>query len=243
MKKNFSLSLISAALVLLACAPARAQDGPVWQVTRFDVTANVPAATTRSLAARAVVNARNVGRGPGRSFTVRINPAAEVRSVTVGGAAAQFTARPESRTKLNAVATTLPATVPPGGEVSVAYDYAVPVEANTGLAAISPEGSQFLPLSNWYPTPNSPVSPRGSDTAPLRLTVNAPAGESVVSTGALAGSTFEQALNVQPFFLTGRWETVEGAGDARGVSAYLMRGAGAEERARAENLIALAAAA
>jgi tetratricopeptide (TPR) repeat protein len=244
MKKNFFFALLIAALHLQAAPGARAQDGPVWQVRRFDVTANVPAATTRSLAARAIITARNVGRGAGRSFTVRINPAAEVRSVTVGGAAAQFTSRPEARTKLNAVATTLPAPVAPGSELSVAFDYALPVESNTGLAAISAEGSQFLPLSNWYPTPNSPVSPRGSDAAPLRLTVNAPTGESVVSTGAAAGATaFEQTLNVQPFFLTGRWDVVEGAGDARGTSAHLLRGATAEERARAESLIAVAAAA
>ena len=243
MIKNFSLASLAAVLLLLAGAGARAQDGPVWQVRRFDVTADVPAATVRSLAARAIITARNVGRGAGRTFTVRINPAAEINSVTVGGAAAQFTSRLETRTKLNTVATTLPAPVQPGGEVSVAFAYAVPAETNTGLAAISPEGSQFLPLSNWYPTPNSPVSPRGSDTAPLRLTVNAPAGETAVSTGALAGSTFDQTLTVQPFFLTGRWETVEGAAEARGVSAYLPRGATAEERARAESLIALAAAA
>ena len=244
MKRQNSLRLtLALAALLVAAASVRAQDGPVWQVRRFDVTADVPAATTRTLTARAIVTARNVGRGAGRTLTVRITPAAEVKGVTVGGAAAQFTSRQESRTRLNAVATTLPAPVPPGGEVSVAFDYSVPVEANTGLAAISTEGAQFLPLSNWYPTPNSPISPRGSDTAPLRLTVNAPAGDTVVSTGALAGSTFDQALNVQPFFLTGRWETVEGANEARGVSAYLPRGASAEERARAESLIALAAAA
>jgi tetratricopeptide (TPR) repeat protein len=244
MRRQNSIRLVLALAALpLVNSVALAQDGPVWQVRRFDVTADVPAATTRSLAARAVITARNVGRGAGRTFTVRISPAAEVRGATVGGAAAQFTSRAESRTKLNTVATTLPAPVAPGGEVSVAFDYSVPVEVNTGLASISHEGSQFLPLSNWYPTPNSPVSPRGSDTAPLRLTVNAPAGEAVVSTGALTGSTFEQQLNVQPFFLTGRWETVEGGAEARGVSAYLPRGAGAEGRARAESLIALAAAA
>jgi hypothetical protein len=235
--------LFACAALLFAAAGARAQDGPVWQVTRFDVTADVPAASTRALAARATVSARNVGRGAGRTFTVRINPAAQVKSVTAGGAPTQFTSRPESRTKLNTVAATLPAPVPPGGEVRVSYDYAVPVESNTGLAAISAEGSQFLPLSNWYPTPNSPVSPRGSDTAPLRLTVNTPAGETVLSTGSLKGSTFEQQLNAQPFFMTGRWETVDGGAEARGISAHLLSGATAEERARAASLIALAASA
>jgi len=146
-QNSFKFTLALAAL-LLTPAAARAQDGPVWQVRRFDVTVDVPAATTRTLAARATVTARNVGRGAGRTLTVRITPAAEVKSVTVGGAAAQFTSRAESRTRLNTVATTLPAPVAPGGEVSVAFDYSVPVEANTGSAVISPEGSQFLPVSN-----------------------------------------------------------------------------------------------
>ncbi|MBA3439197.1 MAG: hypothetical protein H0T92_04945, partial [Pyrinomonadaceae bacterium] len=53
----------------------------------------------------------------------------------------------------------------------------------------------------------------------------------------------EQKLNAQPFFLTGKWEMVEGSGDARGTSAWLLTGATADERRQAESLIALASAA
>ena len=58
--------------------------------------------------------------------------------------------------------------------------YSFPVESNTGLAAISPAGSQFLPLSFWYPAPNTPFTVRGADTAPVRLVVN---GSGVISSG------------------------------------------------------------
>jgi len=245
-----NLRLLKLALVLTLLLPstgARAQEEarPVWQVVRFDVTATLPApsAADRSLTARALISARNVGTGAGRSLTVRLNSAAEIKSATVGDASAQYFARAEARTGLQQVSLTLAAPIAPGSSVNVALDYRLPVSANTGLAAISPEGAQFLPLSGWYPSPNSQFALRGADTAPLRLTVNAPGGETVVASGTGAGATFEQKLSAQPFFLTGKWEMVEGAGDARGVSAYLPRGATADERKRAETLIALAASA
>ena len=251
-RSNTPKLLFSLALLLLSTVAARAQgEGPVvWEVQRFDITANVPAAATdRRLAVRAVVEARNAGQGTGRTFTVRINPAAEVKSVTVGDAAARFdAARTEARTQLKMVQTQLPAPVAAGGTVTVAYDYTLSVQSNSGLAAVAVDGAQFLPLpseplSFWYPTPNSPAAPRGADAAPLRLTVNAPGGDAVVSTGRLQGQTFEQQLLVQPFFVTGKWDAVEGAGEAKGVSAHLLRGASAEERQRAESLVALAGAA
>ncbi|HZH30645.1 MAG TPA: tetratricopeptide repeat protein [Pyrinomonadaceae bacterium] len=234
-------------LLLLTFAGARAQEEarPAWQVTRFDVTATLPAngSTDRALAARAILSARNVGTGAGRSLTVRLNSAAEIKSATVGDATAQYFARAEPRTGLKQVSVTLPAAIAPGSSVNVAFDYRLPLAANTGLAALSPEGAQFLPLSAWYPSPNSQFAARGADTAPLRLTVNAPGGETVLSSGTVTGATFEQKLSTQPFFLTGKWETVEGANESRGISAHLPRGATAEERKRAETLIALAASA
>lgn len=249
---NFRLRKFILICTLLSSltAPARAQEEAraVWQVLRFDVTATVPAATTmateRALTARASISAKNVGAGAGRTLTLRLNSAAEIKAATVGEATAQHYARAESRTQLQQVTVTLPASVAPGATVSVALDYRLPVAANTGLAALSPEGAQFLPLSGWYPSPNSQFSLRGADTAPVRLTVNAPGGEMVVSAGQATGASFEQKLYAQPFFLTGRWETIEGAtADARGVSALISRGATPDERKRAESLVALAASA
>lgn len=237
-----TLSLISTAHAL-----AQEEVRAVWQVVRFDVTATLPAATAtateRALTARAIVNARNVGAGTGRTLTLRLNSAAEIKAAAVGDASAQYYARAESRTGLQQVTLTLPAPVAPGATASVALDYRLPVTANTGLASLSAEGAQFLPLSGWYPSPNSQFSLRGADTAPLRLTVNAAGGEMVVSAGQATGASFEQKLSAQPFFLTGKWETIEGANDARGVSALISRGATVDERKRAESLVALAASA
>jgi tetratricopeptide (TPR) repeat protein len=244
--RTFSAALTTVLLVALFAARARAQAeaAPAWQVTQFDVTANVPApGAERTLSARAVVSARNVGGAAGQTFTARLNPAAVVKSTSVNDAPATFTKLSEARTQLQLVRVALPAQVAPGGAVRVAFDYTLPVAANTALAALGSEGAQFLPLSFWYPAPNSPTSPRGADFAPVRVTVNAPAGDAAVSTGQAAGSAFDQKLSAQPFFLTGRWDAVEGANEARGVTAMLPRGATADERRRAEALIGFAAAA
>lgn len=229
-------------------AGVRAQEAPpAYEVQRFDINVTLPASATaaRELNARATLSVRNYGQGAGRTFTVRLNPAAEIKAATVGDAQARFTSRPDTRTQqLQMVTLTLPAPAAPGASLSVTFDYRLPLAGqNTGLAAISTEGAQFLPLSFWYPSPNSPFSARGADTAPVRLAVSAPGGETVVSSGQASGATYEQKLSAQPFFLTGRWETVEGADAARGVSAFIQRGASADERKRAENLLALAASA
>ncbi|MCA1558096.1 MAG: hypothetical protein LC731_06105, partial [Acidobacteria bacterium] len=226
-----------------ALLKAGAQEGvPVWQVTRFDITASVGQAD-RALTSRATISARNVGRGAGSTLTLRINPKAEIKSASVNNAQATYRAAPDGRGNLQRVTINLPAPVPPEGTVSVSVEYRLPLVENTGLAAISQTGAQFLPLSFWYPSPNTTFSLRGADTAPFRLTVNAAAGETVIASGKASAATFEQSLYTQPFFLTGSWEVVEGSGEARGSSVYLPKGAGAEERKQAESILAIAASA
>lgn len=234
----------------VASPPARAQQPganlPAWQVTSFDVSVNVSGASgdARAIAARATISARNVGAAPGRTLTLRLNPSAKIESAAVGGQPATFNPGKDAAAQLQTAQITLPAPVPVGGSVTATLDYRLPVAENSGLVAISPLGSQFLPLSQWYPSPNTPVAPRGADYAPVRLTFTGlPTGDTVVSSGQTSSAGFEQPLSAQPFFLTGRWETVEGTGDARGVSAMLHTGATPEERKNAEALVALAGAA
>ncbi len=252
MKHLRPLKLFSILLLFSLTHTTSAQTEPTaaWQVTRFDITATLPAsgADERTLAARADLTARNVGQGIGRTFTVRLSPTAEIKSVNVGGATATFVKREDSRTQTQMAQISLPSSFPPNATVNVIIDYNLPLTGpvlgkNSGLAAISPEGAQFLPLSFWYPAPNTPYAVRGADFAPVRLTVNAPAGTTVMSSGQMTGATFDQKLAAQPFFLTGKWETIEGTGDARGISAHTFTGASADERKQAEQLIAFAAAA
>jgi Tfp pilus assembly protein PilF len=235
-----TLLLLALMLCLAMQASAQAPATVIWQVNSFDVNANVQQ-TERTLSAVATINATNVGSGPGRTLTLRINSKASVKSVTVGGAAANFRPGQEPRGDLQRVEITLPAAVAPNAAVSATVTYTLPVESNSGLTAISPIATQFLPLSFWYPMPNTPYSVRGADTAPFHLTVNIP---NAISSGVeKAGPTFDQSLYGQPFFVQGDWDKLEGAADAKNVIVLLEKGAGAEDRKHAEALMAFTAAA
>jgi tetratricopeptide (TPR) repeat protein len=229
-------------LFLSASVAAQEEARAAWQIANFDITANIQPAE-RALSAVAILNATNVGRGVGASFTFRIAVKASIKTVTVSGATANFRTVPESYGNLQRVTATLPTSVPAGGSLVININYSLPVESNTGLAAISPIESQFLPLSFWYPLPNTQFTVRGADTAPYHLVVN---GANIISSGieksSSPGSTaYEQSLFAQPFFVQGDWDRTEGAGDAKNITALLPRGATAEEKKQAEAVISLAA--
>src|SRR6185369_17518689 len=237
------LLLLTLILCLLAPAAAQTPVNVIWQVTSFDVNANVQQ-NERSLNATVAFDATNVGNGPGRTLTLRLNSKASVKAVTIGGAAANFRPGTEPRGDLQKIEISLPASIAPNASVKAAVSYILPVESNSGLAAINPIGSQFLPLSFWYPMPNTPYSLRGGDTAPFHLTVNIPNTiSSGVEKSGPGGTTFEQSLNAQPFFVQGDWDKLEGAADGKGVSVLMEKGASADDRKHAEALIAFAAAA
>ena len=80
----------------------------------------------------------------------------------------------------------------PGSSIDRSVDYKLTVKDNHGLAAISPVGSTFLPLSYWYPTPNSWYFARGADYAPFQIKVN-PGGLNVVSAGS-GNSGYDQLV-------------------------------------------------
>ena len=236
MKKFFSITF--ALLFLTFAFSAYAQnDGRTvvaWQVNKYEITAS-PA--DGFLTAKATLNLQNVGNGAGSRLTLRINDKAQVSGVMVNGTPGSFTKGEEkisANRALQRVIVSMPS-VQPGGNVTVTVDYRLKVEENSGINSISPAGAQFLPLAFWYPTPNSFYAPRGADFAPFRLTVNSSA-ETVVASGTQNGTTFEQKLNGQPFFIAGSWDTIE----SKGVTVYLPKGAGETERQRAAELADLA---
>ncbi|MEP6570159.1 MAG: hypothetical protein ABJC10_10315 [Acidobacteriota bacterium] len=244
MNRTFALifTVITLGLFLSVSVPAQEEARAAWQIANFDITANIQQAD-RTLAAVAVLTAANVGRGAGTSFTFRIAAKASVKSVTTGGASATFRSVPESYGNLQRVTVTLPTSVAAANSVVINITYSLPVESNTGNAGVSPIESQFLPPSSWYPLPSTLFSVRGADTAPFRLTVN---GANVISSGveksSSAGPTvYQQTLFAQPFFVQGDWEKVEGAGETRNVTAFVPRGATADEKKQAEVMITLAA--
>ncbi|CAN5427395.1 hypothetical protein BH20ACI3_BH20ACI3_29810 [soil metagenome] len=241
MEKLIVIFVLSA--FAFSSAAAQEEARAVWQVTHFDITAT-PQPAERALSAVAVLAARNVGKGAGTSFTFRINNKASFKSVAVGGATANFRTVAEARGNLQRVTVTLPSPVAPDGSTNVSVSYSLPIENNTGLAAISPMGSQFLPQSFWYPAPNTPFTVRGSDTAPFRLTINGPrAISSGVDKSGLGPSVYEQVLNAQPFFVQGEWDRIDGMGEVKDIWTLVHRGAAAEERRQAESIMSLVASA
>jgi hypothetical protein len=219
---------------------AQAQDEPraAWQATGFDITVNNLGAE-RALSAKASVTVRNVGRGAGSTLSLRINSKAEIKSITIGGAAASYRSLPEPRGGAQRLTITLAKALAPNDSVTATVEYQLPLPENSGLSAISPVTSQFLPLSMWYPMTNTPFAVRGADYAPFRITVN---GGNAISSGTEKSNAtvFEQTLNGQPFFVAGAWDRVEGSGNAKGISAFLAKGSGPDDQKQAEALIGLA---
>jgi hypothetical protein len=211
-----------------------------WQVKSYDISATLPQnAADRNLAVKALLSLQNAGNAAGSRLTLRINSGASVSDVKVNGGAASFTKGEErlgtSQRSIQRIIVTMPG-VQPNGTVNIAVEYALKIDDNSGLNTLSPLGSQFLPLSFWYPTPNNHYAPKGADFAPFHLTVNAANGETVIASGTQNANSFEQKNYAQPFFLTGNWDTVE----AKGVTVFLPKGASDQEKQRATDLANLA---
>lgn len=241
--KNFRSVIVFSFFIFTAFISVFAQDDSrtllTWQVQKYDITATLPQAETdRNLTAKAVLTLKNISSGSANSLTLRISNAATVSAVTVNGAAVDFQKREEkvSETEsLQKLQMRVPS-VASGGNLTATVDYKLNVRENSGLNALSSGGSQFLPLSFWYPTPTSWYFSRGGDFAPVSMKVNSANGLTVLSSGAETGGAFDQKLADQPFFIAGNWDKV----DSSGVSVYMPKGAGAEEQKRAGELAALA---
>src|SRR5688500_1495574 len=121
------LLLLTLTLCLLTQAGAQTTATGIWQVTSFDINANV-LQKERLLNAVATINAINVGTGPGRTLTVRLNSKASVKSGTVAGAAAKFRPGAEPKGDLQRIEISITATVSPGSSVSAAVTSGLSVE-------------------------------------------------------------------------------------------------------------------
>src|SRR6267143_3412836 len=151
MKRKRSPGLVCLLSVLFLPIVVSAQDEPraAWQATNFDITVNNLGAE-RALNARAVVTLRNVGRGAGATLSLRINSKAEIKSLSIGGSTAAYKSLPETRGGAQRLTITLPNATAPNETVIATVEYRLPLAENSGLAAISPVASQFLPMSLWY---------------------------------------------------------------------------------------------
>src|SRR5687768_1448990 len=157
-----------------------------WQVQKYDIDVTATADATRAIAVKAVLGVKNVSSQPATTLTLRISPSAEISSVRVNNTVVDFAKAQETigaMGTLQRVAIRMPAAAP-GSTINASVEYKLKISENMGLSSISVTSTSLLPLSFWYPTPNSWYFPKGADLAPLRIKVTAPPGQTVVSSGA-----------------------------------------------------------
>ena len=231
--------LLSIGLLVSAAPSLLAQDdgrpSATWQVQKYDITAALPQTESdRNLTSKAKLDLKNVSTRPASTLTLRISPLAVISAVSVNGATADFTKGEEKigAGALQRISIRVPS-VAAGGTLTATVDYKLSTKDNSGLSAISPVGSQFLPLSYWYPTPNSWYFARGADYAPFRIQVNT-GGQTILSSGTETSGAFDNKFAGQPYFLAGSWDPV----NAAGVTIYLPKGAAAPEQQLAKDLAA-----
>lgn len=228
-------------IFIFAATPLYAQtDNRVmatWQVIKYDLNVTLPQTDNdRDVTVRALLQLRNVSSGSATSLTLRLSPNATVSATKIGETVVDATKSEEKigSLTLQRVAIRM-ASVPTGGTITAAIDYKLKVTDNTGVSVLSPNATHFLPLSYWYPTPNSWYFPRGADYSAFSVKVNA-GSSTVVSSGTEIAGGFESKLNGQPFFFAGQWDKV----DASGVSVFVPKGLGQDAQSRASELAALA---
>ncbi len=235
----FTLLTLSA-FTLLIHAQDDSRASRTWEVQKYDITATLPQnETDRNMAVRAVLNVKNTTSSAASTLTLRISQNADVSAVKVNDTTADFSKREEKITNTSSLQRIIIrlSSIQPNAVLSVSVEYKLNVKENSGVSTLSPIGSQFLPLSFWYPTPTSWFFSRGADYAPFNLTVNA-ANFDVISSGeSVSKNSLNQKLYGQPFFIAGNWDLM----NSNGISMYLPKGADAEQKKRAEELSAFTA--
>ena len=210
-----------------------------WRVQKYDIVATLPQdAKMRTVGVKAVLSLKNVSGAPASSLTLRISMLAEVTAVRINDSVADFGKSEEKinpATSLQRIAVRF-GSVAPSAPLTATIEYKLNLKENTALAAVTPNGAQFLPLSFWYPTPNSWFFTRGADTAPFNVAVVGTSNDFITSGERRSKDmAYEQKLNGQPFFVTGSWDET----NISGVSVYVPKGIGTDGSKRAAELAAL----
>jgi hypothetical protein len=227
--------------VLIICfgSTAFSQISQTWQVEKYDLSVkHAEGAAERFLDVIAKLRLRNIGTSSASSLTLRLSQDAEVSVAAVGGETREINLSQEKvgSATLQRIQMRLPA-VRPGEEVDAEITYRLKVQENGPLASLSSHSSQFLPLSFWYPTPNSWFFARGADYAPMTISFGGDSRRTFLSNGAVDGVAFSSKLNVQPFFVSGSWDKVQ----RDGLEFFVPRGSTSEEKRVAEDILSLAA--
>ncbi|MBX7053573.1 MAG: hypothetical protein K1X36_01340 [Pyrinomonadaceae bacterium] len=238
----FKIPITVIFLLTLLLAPAvRGQDETrsiqTWRVQKYEISSTLPSdPAARSVGFSAILSLKNVSGKPAGSLTLRISPLAEISAIRINDATAEFVKSEEkvgSAGSLQRIAMRFPA-VNSDATITATVDYKLNVKENSSLSMISPIGTQFLPLSFWYPTPTSWFFNRGGDAAPFRIRVNG-SGQTVMTSGTESNGAFDLRTNGQPFFVAGCWDLI----NSGGVAVYGPKGASNDAQKRMAELAAM----
>jgi hypothetical protein len=225
------------ALLVVAAGAAEAQD--FTDVKKYAVDVRLDPAAHAADVRTTMTIANPVPGSPKRRVTLRINSKAEVKTVTLAGQPATFTAEEDKRYPgLQVVIVTLPAPIAGAATGDLTVDARLTLESAAYGAAILPGETVLLPSSHWVPFANTEYTQYGANTAPVTLTAAVEAGERAISGGAASGATFTQPLHSLPFLVAGSFDAPLTA-SAGGVAfeTWLPAGSPPEMRAGAERLL------
>jgi tetratricopeptide (TPR) repeat protein len=166
-----------------------------------------------------------------------LNNKAKVQEMKVNDASVTVKTSEDVRNNLLRVYTEITSTLASAREFNVDIAYSIPsVDRSTSLH-ISSRDAFLLPSSFWYPVIHTPDAEHGADTAPMTLTVAAPAGLKIVSSGIRKSETsFEQSMATQPFLIAGDYDVATRGGESYPVEIYYPRGASEIGKQQAQRL-------
>lgn len=168
-----------------------------------------------------------------------INQKAQIATMKVNGADTPFKTTEDVRSNLLRVYTDITSAIAGARDLDVEFTYAIPAADRSSALHVATGESFLLPASFWVPVVHTPYADHGADTAPVSLTVAAPAGLKVVSSGIRKNDTsFEQSMAAQPFFIVGDYEVTARGGEAYPVEVYAPRGLGEIGKQQAQRLAA-----
>lgn len=172
-------------------------------------------------------------------LTFFLNPKAKVEAMKINGAAMQFKTSEDTRNNLLRAYVDITSGIAGLREFDVDFTYSIPAADRSAALHVSSEETFLLPAGFWVPVTHTPYADHGADTAPFSLTVAAPAGLKIISSGVRKSeNSFEQSLAAQPFFIVGDYDVVSRGGDAYPVEVYYSRGSGDIGRQQAERIAA-----
>jgi tetratricopeptide (TPR) repeat protein len=166
-----------------------------------------------------------------------LNPKAAIEAMKVNGAAVQPKTAEDARNNLTRVYVEMTSAMMGLREFEVDLDYSIPATDRGAALHVSGEETFLLPSSFWVPVTHTPYADHGADTAPFTLTVAAPAGLKVISSGVRKGdNSFEQSLAALPFLIVGDYDVVSRGGADHPVEVYYPRGSGEIGKQQAERI-------